>query len=1664
MRSLRACKSVFLVSVWLSSLLVAGASTVLLRGDRRTLSEPDTLTTFGGAATFSTSVVKPGTAITVVWLLDTFDAEQLDQARSDLVSLGRRFPARSLRLVVLRGTQAELLGPFTASVRLDRSLANIESPAAQVSGEQPAGKPGSTTALLDALIQNVESLGGQWSSVIIVGKLPETSPAIRTYATAVLTRTFTAHRLRAFVRSSSDDNEWGSFCAASGGAIFHDLADLERSIEGTGQSFLEISWTPTRPPAGFVLSPVVLTDDHSVAMLASTDIADQGATLPSIAAFAEQQSLIQEASELLHPPFSEKTLNDVRGRLTRANELNPVDPGLLRLEALFCEQTRVFGEGVKAALLLTRVRPAEGTSYSILGHLQLLASDYDEAEKALHRAAQLGIPMEQLAEDYARVHLGRGDDSGALPFLASALGLDNKRQDLWFLKAQTAQRAHQPALAMASFETGFALGGVHTPESGALIGLYLSSHQREKAHAFALHSIESMPPDPNPRAAFAQVLEDAKLLDEALAAWRSVIAVQADLELPHVRVARILLEIEDPKSAAESATNDLATFPKSGDLYLIKADALHRLGMDYDARGTLEEGASATSSVQVLARFAAVQDLYGYAAADAYGKLAETTEVGSPQHLAALERGCLVALREANQKQAEEFAARLNAEGRDDCRTLTGQGRRVGRDVVVPGGRDALAFMLNLKKGIGPDKFMAAVATAVVANSCGDNCRGNEFKQNIQKYFDTVQQIEAMGVRNQDRVLIDLSLKTKRDRKHAQEFLRLLGVDLHGQGGALKLQMGGGQNRGKKQDIMSALAVDEVGIEQALQAGKSYTVEVDDEAIALYPTAKLWQDSYPALVKSGFVLSLSQSPQVARLYAAVSGIDRRALDALSAVTHLRDLPEKSVDLLSAYGSSLAIQGTSASIPGGPRAKPMWADLVEVSPDRPGEFYRALLQASSASMLAYFYELAQLDSQHQAFVTRNVERLRRVYVLFDHMPGSQTLVRGFQRDTSLAELLQSIPLDNDGHLAFPGSPEVWSVAKGRNADSGKIAKLMKKVSRTASPDEEDAVLLRLVETRYKGKDVRHTELDNFLSVAHVDAHRTQPLDEESALLLAQRYADYWPAYAYFADIPGIDLEGFRSFFAFMDRLEPQPLLEQNLELGQLHSLLEWISILHRRNRISTDEASRLFTAVCTKLAQAEDGAARVRAALDLARSILKNCGKASASNADETLRGCLIGAGTDAAARQRSNDYAQVMDMQKVPSLAALFSVDEVLTDLLRESAAGKPFVSDAQKIVQIAAAFPDVAIPKHQAVLGKEKELILSYGPEEIQKRAGELNETAQKRKPNPKKAQKHAEEILRALEPQLTLSLAGPIYAYFLRGSDLIITEDPLLLRKHRYFDFLVEQQRRLPMQESDFMQRNESVGSYFVGGFAQFSLSSGRAAATGWRHAGSSGESMIAAQIAGIRSTPWDLLTESDQRLASLRILAAREWIVAAAQNPLALDALSERTTGILSLSRRAALLSGIEDRDWTSTWASISLPDLFTLGSNIPLKAAPFSTSPIWDELRAVSAANDGSRINNFGRIPYLALGCAHPHIVFDIPYEQYERRIPADLAQRTADLKLFLAYRADSLGIQPTEMGRVAESLASLAFEKSELTDYRDWRSLLAAYSMIEEKQFMQALQQ
>src|SRR5256884_9170899 len=133
-------------------------------------------------------------------------------------------------------------------------------------------------------------------------------------------------------------------------------------------------------------------------------------------------------------------------------------------------------------------------------------------------------------------------------------------------------------------------------------------------------------------------------------------------------------------------------------------------------------------------------------------------------------------------------------------------------------------------------------------------------------------------------------------------------------------------------------------------------------------------------------------------------------------------------------------------------------------------------------------------------------------------------------------------------------------------------MMRKVSRGVAPEVEDEPFPPLAQTRYKDSALRHSELENFLAVVRIDAHRARPLDEASALLLAQNYTDSSPAFPYFTEITGLGYSDYLQFFAAVERLGTHGIFVTNLELGQLHFLIERVFLLRRRHSILDNTAA------------------------------------------------------------------------------------------------------------------------------------------------------------------------------------------------------------------------------------------------------------------------------------------------------------------------------------------------------------------------------------------------------------------------------------------------------------------------------------------------------------
>jgi hypothetical protein len=824
----------------------------------------------------------------------------------------------------------------------------------------------------------------------------------------------------------------------------------------------------------------------------------------------------------------------------------------------------------------------------------------------------------------------------------------------------------------------------------------------------------------------------------------------------------------------------------------------------------------------------------------------------------------------------------------------------------------------------------------------------------------------------------------------------------------------------------------------------------------------------------GLAEAIVRRPRLARLYKALNVLDRPTLEALLQACPLNDLYDRHVDLLSRYSTTLSVREGRAVIPGGEVAEPVWAQLTGANPRQPGAFFRSLLDRDGGRLMAFFFTLSQLDPPHQRFFTLNASRAGVFYGLFgESVEGQRT--SSLMRDTSFTDFLREIPLKGDGHVNFPGSAEVWLVAKGSSPPESKTARLLKQAAGTVAPDREDEVLVRLANTRYRQNARALTEIDNFIAVSRIDAHRSRPLDEETALLLAQRYSAWSAMYPYFTTLTGVDGAQLRSFFAALDKIGEQKNAAANPVAGEFHALIELLCLLQRRGELTESQAATLFGGISEQFAtDAAPTAISMAAARGIAE-ILSHCAHASAErDPDLQLRAVLLGTPHPIRAGYgersvtldptglRRHGFDRVLEMQKAPALAPLIEIGSVAGAM---RAGGVPTPAQIETLRTAVARIASIAPGKEMKLSGRDKENLLLYETSPLTKSVAEIAQKAAQKKPNATNFRKLGADLLAEEQPQFTLALSGLIYAWYLRAADLPVSEDWLLLRKHRYQDFQFGAATRLN-GPSFFWTESDGAGSYFSGGFAAFANAAGQAATVGFEAGKGVPNTVIAAQIAAVRDTDWDRLEDSDQRLFNLRVQLGREWIALSAAQTDAFTGLARQTAGLLSPARRSELLGAIAARLWPRVWNTVTLSDLYTLGMRCAVACdAQVLQSPVAMLLREASARNDGHNLDRLGPVPSALYGCNHPHLLHAAaPYEEYERHLfPNDIAERSAEFKMQLVLAADQAGISPAALGVIAEPLLRDVLSKAEMSASFDWRSLLNACAAVDARRVWEKLE-
>ena len=456
-----------------------------------------------------------------------------------------------------------------------------------------------------------------------------------------------------------------------------------------------------------------------------------------------------------------------------------------------------------------------------------------------------------------------------------------------------------------------------------------------------------------------------------------------------------------------------------------------------------------------------------------------------------------------------------------------------------------------------------------------------------------------------------ISLADDAGRRNAERILPLLGWKLVGQNSAYTVEPGDRPADGLRQQIPSALGIDEIAMQESLEAGREFQFTVPSENARLI--ARTAWAGLPNISADTIAEAFSKDLRLAKVYAALATMGEETADAVIASVGLRTLTLVYPEVLASYADAFSVSQGQVATPGGAGAKFMWVKLVGASPRDPPGFFRALLQKDHGSLVAFYHALARADAAHQRFFTETVSRMEKFYAWYR---DSGEVFQGMDRRPGSwrAAFFQNLPLDEAGHVRFPGGVRAWTAL---------------------SPAGDEALL-----------DIRN--LDALVPVARLEADRNAPLDEGSAKLLAQHFSQWHPLFPYLERLPELGSAEFQALATFTSKLtagskserSSERNAERNEVMGEWHSLVELIVLGTESRALNATRSARAFRHVCVDLAAADHSAK----ALALLREIA-----GGGEDLDDAVPRDLL-----RLSGERRADFDRIRELQAVPRLAPAF--------------------------------------------------------------------------------------------------------------------------------------------------------------------------------------------------------------------------------------------------------------------------------------------------------------------------------------------------------------------------------------------------------------------------
>jgi VWFA-related protein len=524
----------------------------------------------------------------------------------------------------------------------------------------------------------------------------------------------------------------------------------------------------------------------------------------------------------------------------------------------------------------------------------------------------------------------------------------------------------------------------------------------------------------------------------------------------------------------------------------------------------------------------------------------------------------------------------------------------------VPGGIQALAAMAGLKETASYATFFEDFCQAMAAQAAPEDGQViPQYYASLQAFMSSVVELTALGERRGEAALVTLSLSGDEQRRRAGRILHLLGWRMTQEHGADLVEPGDQPTDGLRQRIPAALGIDAIAMKQALESGRSFQLEVKSENARLIGGAA-WGSLLKGNPQAPGELAdiFTRDWRFAEAYAALSSMGSDAASAVVAGAGLQAVVTRYSDILWLYSDAIRVSNGSVVTPGGAPAESYWTRLVGADPHVPPAFFRALLDKDRGDLLSFYGLLSRAEAAHQRFFSETPARMERFYAWYR---DSGDVRLGKIRTTGAwhASFFHDVPLDDAGHVHFPGGRRAWTESAAADDD--------------ALPGVESLAAL--------------------VPVARIEQNRKVPLDQESAALLVRRYPEWRALFPYFEKLPGLGVREFQALAAFGDAVAKSPQAARSLVLGQWHSMVELIVLGSQAGSLDAAGGAQWFRRACEGLAARDHSAAALGTLREMA---------GGAADLDEALASGLL-----RLTGARRSAFDRVRELQQTPRIAFL---------------------------------------------------------------------------------------------------------------------------------------------------------------------------------------------------------------------------------------------------------------------------------------------------------------------------------------------------------------------------------------------------------------------------